>query len=79
MTQKKFDLEERTAVFGEEVVSLCKRTPKNSVALPILDQLERSGTSVGANYFEANGAATRKDFVSKIFICKKEAKRANIG
>ncbi len=74
MTTKKFDLEERTTVFSENIIDLCKKTPKNSITLSILDQLERSGTSIGANYFEANGASTRKDFVNKIYICKKESK-----
>jgi four helix bundle protein len=44
------------------------------VTLPIINQLIRSGTSIGANYREANGASSRKDFQNKIFICKKEAK-----
>lgn len=68
----KYDLEERTAKFSEGVIDLCKRTSKNTIVLPILDQLIRSGTSIGANYMEANGAAGRKDFRNKIFICKKE-------
>ena len=70
----KFDLEERTTLFSEKLVGLCKKCPKTSVTLPVIDQLMRSGTSVGANYFEANGASSRKDFKNKIFICKKEAK-----
>lgn len=45
----KYDLEERTAIFGEKVIDLCKRVPKNVVTLPIIDQLVRAGTSIGAN------------------------------
>ena len=71
---KIYDLEERTSVFAEDLVVLCKKCPKNIVTIPILDQLIRSGTSIGANYFEANGASSKKDFINKIFLCKKEAK-----
>lgn len=70
----KYDLEERTAKFAEDIIKLCKKTPKDVVSLPILDQLIRSGTSIGANYCEANGASSKKDFKNKIFICKKESK-----
>lgn len=68
----KYDLEERTAKFGEDVIALCRSTKKDKLSDPILNQLVRSGTSVGANYMEANGAISRKDFANKIFICKKE-------
>lgn len=68
-----YDLEERTAVFAESIVELCKRVTKNAVTLPIINQLLRSGTSMGANYAEANGASSKRDFHNKIHICKKEA------
>lgn len=70
----KYDLEERTTAFAEEIVMLCKKAPKTAVTTPIITQLVRAGTSVGANYQEANGASSKKDFRNKIFICKKEAK-----
>ena len=70
----KYDLEERTAVFAERIIELCKKCPKNMVTIPIIDQLIRCGTSIGANYCEANGASSKKDFKNKIFICKKESK-----
>ncbi|MFA6016979.1 MAG: four helix bundle protein [Patescibacteria group bacterium] len=70
----KFDLEERTAVFSERIIDLCKKAPKDIVTIPIINQLVRSATSIGANYCEANGASSRKDFKNKIFICKKESK-----
>ena len=73
MNEKSYDLEERTAKFGEEVIDLSKEVPKNTETIPILDQLMRSGTSIGANYCEANGATSKKDFRNKIHICKKEA------
>jgi len=72
-TGGKFDLEERTARFGENIIDLCKLITKNAITLPLISQLVKSGTSVGANYMEANGACSRKDFASKIYICKKEA------
>ena len=71
---KKYDLEERTAKFAEDVIDLCKKAPKNVVTTPIISQLVRVATSIGANYCEANGASSKKDFKNKIFICKKEAK-----
>lgn len=70
----KYDLEERTAKFGENIIDLCKKAEKNVVTIPIVGQLIRSGTSIGANYHEANGASSKKDFTNKSFICKKECK-----
>src|SRR3989338_1169168 len=75
MTQpsSKYDLEERTAQFGESVIILCRTIKQDSICSPIINQLIRSATSIGANYSEANAASSRKDFSNKIFICKKEA------
>lgn len=70
----KYNLEERTAVFAEKIIELCKKCPRNIVTTPIVDQLIRSGASIGANYCEANGASSKRDFKNKIFICKKESK-----
>jgi len=69
---RRYDLEERTAKFGEKIIESCRSVPRDKLAEPILNQLIRSGTSVGANYMEANGASSKKDFTNKIFICKKE-------
>lgn len=68
-----YDLEERTAIFGEEIIKFCKNIKLNTINRPIISQLIRSGTSIGANYCEANNASSKKDFRNKIFICKKEA------
>lgn len=68
-----YDLEERTAKFGEGIIRLCKETRQDNITRPIISQLIRSGTSIGANYMEANGASSKRDFRNKIFICKKEA------
>ena len=69
----KYDLEERTAKFGEDIIDLCQNIQQCFMNRPILNQLLRSGTSIGANYMEANGASSKKDFRNKIYICKKEA------
>lgn len=69
-----FDLEERTAEFGENIIKFAKKIPKNTITIPIITQLIKAGTSVGANYCEADGAESKKDFEHKMGICKKEAK-----
>ena len=71
---KQYDLEERTAKFGEDVVRFIKNIPHNAVTNPLISQLVRAGTSVGANYCEADDAESKKDFSHKIGICKKEAR-----
>jgi len=72
--KKEFDLEERTAKFGERVILFLKTTSKNEITKPIVGQLIRSATSIGANYMEADGAESRKDFIHNLGICKKESK-----
>lgn len=74
--EKIYDLEERTARFGENVIDFIKRVPKNTITLPLIDQLLRAATSIGANYCEADCAESKKDFEHKIGICKKEAKES---
>src|SRR3990167_9055758 len=69
----KYDLEERTGQFGEDVIDFCKGIGETMISRPLISQLIRSATSIGANYIEANGASSKKDFRNKIFICKKEA------
>jgi four helix bundle protein len=72
--KKEFDLEERTAKFGEEVIKFAQTINKNEITKPLIGQLVRSSTSIGANYMEADGAESRKDFIHKLGICKKECK-----
>jgi len=72
-TKRSYNLEERTAKFGEAVILFCKTLQKDTISSPLINQLVRSATSVGANYMEANGASSKKDFQNKIYICKKEA------
>ena len=69
----KYDLEERTAKFGENVIEFCQKVEQTVITRPLISQLIRSATSVGANYAEANSASSQKDFKNKIFLCKKEA------
>lgn len=70
----KYDLEERTSKFGEEIIKFAKKISNNTVTLPIINQIVKCGTSIGANYCEADGAESKKDFRHKIGICKKESK-----
>ena len=72
--ERKFDLEERTAVFGEDVIKLVKTMKFDPVNTPLITQAVRSATSVGANYCEADDAVSRKEFFNKIGTCKKEAR-----
>lgn len=71
---KKYDLEERTAKFGENIIYFSKTIQINPVTQRIIPQLVASGTSVGANYCEADDAESGKDFKHKIGICKKESR-----
>ncbi|MFA6551630.1 MAG: four helix bundle protein [Patescibacteria group bacterium] len=70
----KFDLEERTAKFGDSVIEFCRRVPQNNITSPLVSQIVRSATSVGANYCEADDAESKKDFIHKIGICRKESR-----
>src|SRR5580698_8336194 len=74
MPKQKYDLEERCAAFGEAVIGFAKRVPVSPVARPLVDQLVRAATSVGANYCEADDAESKKDFRHKIGVCRKESK-----
>jgi len=69
-----FDLQERTAQFGEAVVRFCKGIPRDSTTDPLKGQLVRCGTSIGANYIEANESFSKKDFRFSISRCVKEPK-----
>lgn len=73
---KKFDLEERTRNFSKSTIIFLKKVPVDHITKPIISQLVRSVTSVGANYGEADDAESRKDFQHKLGICKKESREA---
>ncbi len=76
-TAHRFDLEERTLEFAKNVIRLCKKLPHNSINHEIVGQLIRSSGSVGANYREANDALSKKDFIYRIRITRKEAKESH--
>ena len=69
-----FDLEERTSRFGEQIILFVKKIPDNSRNTRLISQLVGAGTSVGANYCEADEYVSKKDFRNMIGRCKKEAK-----
>ena len=69
-----FDLEERTAQFGEAIIRFIKKVPRNAENNRLIGQLAGCGTSVGANYCEANEGVSKKDFKNTIGRCVKEAK-----
>ncbi|MFC1612811.1 four helix bundle protein [Patescibacteria group bacterium] len=72
--KKNYNLGERTAKFGEDIIVFSKSISHNAVHNPLISQIVRSGTSIGANYMEADGAESKKDFRHKIAIVKKESK-----
>ncbi|HWD93157.1 MAG TPA: four helix bundle protein [Verrucomicrobiae bacterium] len=69
-----FDLEERTAQFGEALIRFCKKIPRSPENNRLIGQLIGCGTSVGANYCEANEGVSKKDFKCSVGRCVKEAK-----
>ena len=68
-----YDLEKRTTQLGKDVIQFLKMIRSDPISQPIINQLLRSATSVGANYREANESSSKKDFRNKISISKKEA------
>ncbi len=73
---KKYDLEERTEKFALEVRKFVKSLYQNLANVEDGRQLIRSSGSVGANYIEANDSLSKKDFVMRVKICRKEAKES---
>jgi four helix bundle protein len=69
-----YDLEERTARFGEAVIDFAKTVPQGPVTSRIISQLVGAGTGVGANYVEADDAVSKKEFLKYIGTCRKEAR-----
>jgi four helix bundle protein len=74
MKSLSYDLEERTAGFGEAVIEFCLRLNLAPVSTPLVNQFVRSGTSIGANYCEADEAESKPDFRHKIALCRKETR-----
>ena len=71
---KPYDLEERTGLFGERVIRFARRLPRDLVTESLIPQFVRAGTSVGANYCEADNAGSKKEFRYRISICKRESR-----
>ena len=74
--QREYDLEERTARFGEAIIQFAKRVPVTPVTERLIVQLVAAGTSVGANYCEADDAGSKKEFLHRISICKRESRES---
>jgi four helix bundle protein len=73
---KQYDLEDRTFVFARAVRAFAKQIPKTLANIEDTKQVVRASGSVGANYIEANESLSKKDFVMRIKICRKEAKES---
>lgn len=71
---KQLELEERTLKFSKNLIDAIRKLPKNQINYKISGQVIDSGTSIGANYREANSAESDKDFKHKIGISFKESK-----
>jgi four helix bundle protein len=67
------DLRDRTRDFARDILRFSKTLPADHLSRPIINQLIRSSTSIGANFIEAKNASSKKDFRNKVFISKKEA------
>jgi four helix bundle protein len=72
--QRVYDLEERTAHFGEVVIDFAKTIPQSAVTSRLIGQLVGAATSVGANYVEADDAISKREFLKNIGTCRKEAR-----
>ena len=68
------ELEMRTTAFAKAVIRFCSQLPKNSITNPLISQIIRSSGSVGANYREANESLSKKDFLHRMKITRKETK-----
>ena len=73
---KQYNLEDRTLSFAKKVIEFINKLPKTLTNTEICKQLVRSAGSVGANYIEANESLSKKDFLMRIKICRKEAKES---
>ena len=79
MSTPRYDLEERTAQFGESAIDFAKAIPVNLITTPLISQLVRTSTSVGVNYGEADNASSEKNIKHSIRICQRESKETKHG
>ncbi len=73
---KQYDLEERTFNFTKRVIEFVNKLQMTLANIEVSKQLVRSAGSVGANYIEANESFSKKDFIMRVKICRKEAKES---
>ncbi len=73
---KQYDLEDRTYLFAKNVRDLTRRISKDIANIEDSKQLIRSSGSVGANYIEANESLSKKDFIMRVKISRKEVKES---
>ncbi|MDP8229673.1 MAG: four helix bundle protein [Candidatus Gorgyraea atricola] len=74
MSEKYYNLKDRTFKFAQRIIDIVEQLPNNTRCEIIGRQLTKAGTSIGANVEEADGTLTKKDFVNKTVIARKEAK-----
>ena len=77
-SSKQYDLEDRTYIFARECRSFIKKLPKTTSNLVDGQQLARSSGSIAANYIEANESLSKKDFIHRVKISKKETKESRL-
>ncbi len=71
---ERYDIKERTFRFAQRILEIVEKLPNKPYCEVISRQLSKSGTSIGANVEEADGTLTKKDFINKVCIARKEAK-----
>ena len=74
--RKQYDLEDRTFNFAKDVREFARQIPRTTANIEDTKQLVRASGSVGANFIEANESLSKKDFLMRIKICRKEAKES---
>jgi four helix bundle protein len=75
--EKIYNIKDRSFRFAQRIIDICEKLPKQIHCEIIAKQLLRAGTSIGANIEEADGTLTKKDFINKIVIARKEAKETS--
>ncbi|MFH1347701.1 MAG: four helix bundle protein [Candidatus Margulisiibacteriota bacterium] len=68
------EIQERALEFGVRIIKFVEKLPRTTAGNVVVKQLMRAGTSIGANLEEADGAASKKDFINKVVIARKEAR-----
>lgn len=79
MQNKKYNLSERTSNIGKEIILFCKTLKQDTISRPLISQIVRSSTSVGANYREAQARAPKGTLLISFLFAEKRYKRHSIG